>query len=348
MAVSRAQDQTGAGAELGTDARSVLDGGLDYLAGSQGADGASGGSETRGSVRLATTSLAGLAFLAAGNTPSRGPYRESVKASLDFVLKQATHDSTSYTRFGTPPADEAGRMHAHGFAMLFLAEAYGMVRPDSDLAKEVRATLEGAVKLSLASQTDRGGWGYAFKGEGTGLDEASTTITQIQGLRAARNAGVHVPSRAITSAVKYVKDCMNSRGECRYSLTMEQGDRTSFELTAAAVSTLDAAAAYDSEKLKLGLAYLRRQIQAKDKPTLAAESYYFYGNLYAAQAMFQAGGADWANWFKGAQEDLVSKAKRRGDQVNWEDKRGFGEAYATASACLILAIPLRYLPIFER
>ena len=70
------------------------------------------------------------------------------------------------------------------------------------------------------------------------------------------------------------------------------------------------------------------------KPTLACENYYFYGNLYAAQAMFQAGGADWATWFKGAQEDLVSKARRKGDTVYWEDPRGFGDAYATASACL--------------
>lgn len=361
VAASRAQDETGAVAELGRDAHSVLDGGLAYLAGNQGADGSSG-TDTRESVRLATTSLAGLAFLAAGNTPSRGPFRENVKHSLDYVLSKATHDASSYVGFGHPDKEEAGRMHAHGFAMLFLAEAYGMLVPSSEgedpqtrnrrdpspLAREVRTTLEGAVKLSLASQTLRGGWGYAFKGEGTGLDEASTTITQIQGLRAARNAGIQVPSKPIAQAVEYVKQCMNDRGECRYSLTMDQGDRTSFELSAAAVSTLHASGAYGAEKLKVGLAYMRRQIQSHDKPTAAAENYYFYGNLYAAQAMFQAGGADWTTWFKGAQEDLVAKAHHRGEQVYWADPRNFGDAYATASACLILSIPLRYLPIFER
>src|SRR5207245_596756 len=97
----------------------------------------------------------------------------------------------------------------------------------------------------------------------------------------------------------------------RYSLTMgPQGERTSFELTAAAVSTLNASGSYDSEKVRLALTYMRRQMQKREKPTQAAESYYFYGNLYAAQAMFQAGGADWTAWFKGAQEDLTAKAKR--------------------------------------
>src|SRR5438445_291074 len=80
----------------------------------------------------------------------------------------------------------------------------------SDLSKQVHEVLEGAVKLSLASQTSKGGWGYSFAGERLyGLDEASTTITQIQGLRAARNAGISVPSKAISRAVEYVRQCMN-------------------------------------------------------------------------------------------------------------------------------------------
>jgi hypothetical protein len=355
---SRAQDEAEAKAtELSAEARSALEGGLNFLDQEQGKDGSSGGVSTKGCVRLATTSVAGLAFLAAGNTPSKGPHHEKVRAAILYVLSQQEVSGLypSYIRLGAHPGrDEAGRMHAHGLSVLFLAEAYGMLGEDKRLAGDVKTAIEGAIKVTLASQTRmKGGWGYGFAGfEGEpelDFDEASTTITQIQGLRAARNAGFSVPGKSIERAVKYVKECIGEKGDCCYSLSMADGRRTSFELTAAAVSTLNASGAYKTEKLELALGYMRRQMARKEKPTFAAENYYFYGNLYAAQAMFQAGGADWATWWTGAQEDLVSKAKRgRGDGIFWEDPRGFGDAYATASACLILGIPFRYLPIFER
>jgi hypothetical protein len=355
VSLGRAQDEgeTARATELTAEARTALEGALTYLANEQGQDGSSG-EHPEASVRLATTSLAGLAFLAGGSTPSRGAHHEHVKRSLEYVLSKARRIGDAKNApviFGDAPPGQQGRMHAHGFAMLFLAESYGMLS-NPKLAADVKATLEGAVKLSLASQTKaRGGWGYAFGGEGDflqGVDEASTTITQIQGLRAARNIGIVVPAKTIDRAVDYVKRCIGPNGECRYSLTMQEGDRTSFELTAAAVATLNASGAYQDEKLTLSLAAMRRFMQKKDKPTKAANNYYFYGNLYAAQAMFQAGGADWATWFKGAQEDLLANARSRGGAVHWEDPRQFGDAYATASAALILALPLRYLPIFER
>jgi len=364
---SRADDESSAQAsELSKDAQGALEGGLRYLADSdqRGADGSLKTPNTSSSLRLATTSLAGLAWLAAGSTPTRGPYRDEIVGALEYIVSQRERTSDvaraqpGYTYFANMPEEQPGRMHAYGFATLFLAEAYGMLgKKNERLAAEVRATLEGAVKLSVASQTVRrdgiGGWGYSFYGESRfafGQDEASTTITQVQALRAAKNAGFSVPSHCITRAIKYVKKCVGDNGEAQYSLTMEDGKRTSFELTAAAVSTLNAAGMYGSDKkLESALEYLRRQMAKKDKPTAACEQYYFYGNLYAAQAMFQAGGGDWSTWWKGAQEDLVSKAQRgREGQCFWHDPREFGDAYATASACLILAIPMRYLPIFER
>jgi hypothetical protein len=368
VAISRAQDDESSAGELSKEAQAVLNGGLAYLADRNQQSDDNGGVNANGtneSWRLATTSLAGLAWLAAGSTPTRGPYRDNVRKAIDYVLSKRDRSPSrpaGFTYFGNPAADQSGRMHAHGFAMLFLAEAYGMLgsaardraNRDSALAQELRSTLEGAVKLSVASQTkDKGGWGYAFAGEGAfdlDVDEASTTITQIQGLRAARNAGISVPSKTIDRAVKYVKRCVGEAGDCCYSLTMPDGQRTTFELTAAAVSTLNAAGTYRSDKLDLALGYMRREMARHEKPTLACQNYYFYGNLYAAQAMFQAGGADWASWWKGAQEDLVAKAQRgRDGQVFWTETNPLaGPAYATASACLILSIPMRYLPIFER
>lgn len=360
---SRAEDDASSDStELSKDAQTVLEGGLKFLADQdqQGADGGLKAPSTSMSIRLATTSLAGLAWMARGSTPTRGPYQANIVKALEYVVSQRDRSSSrapGYTYFMTT-SEAQGRMHAHGFATLFLAEAYGMLgKKNEKLAVDVRSTLEGAVKLTIASQTkNKGGWGYAFAGEGNfalDSDEASTTITQVQALRAARNAGFSVPPKSIDRAVKYVKTCITDKGDCVYSLTMADGKRTSFELTAAAASTLNAAGTYRSDKLDAALGYLRREMTKKaaknEKPTQCCEQYYFYGNLYAAQAMFQAGGADWTTWWKGAQEDLFSKAVRHhGDQFKWEDPRAFGDCYATASACLILELPMRYLPIFER
>ena len=350
---SFAQDEPSIAKEISPDAEKVLEGGLAYLAHNQAPDGSLGES-TNKSFRLATTSLAGLAWLAAGSTPTRGRHKEELKKAIEYVVAQRDSERIPLTYFGKPAHDEAGRMHAHGMALLFLAESYGMFgRGTETLAAEVKDTIEGAVKVSVAAQTaGKGGWGYLFAGESDyGFDEASTTITQIQGLRAARNAGFTVDSRCIDRAVKYVKSCVGEKGDCCYSLTMADGTRTSFELTAAAVATLNAAGTYGGEKLDRALDYLRRQIKKRsDKPTAACENYFYYGNLYAAQAMFQAGGADWASWWRGAQDDLVNLAQKemREGEVSWKEDRGFGDAYATASVCLILAIPYRYLPIFER
>jgi hypothetical protein len=290
---------------------------------------------------IASTSLAGLAILASGDVWGRGPRAHAVQRAVHFLLNHKSEPQPGRVFF--EGLDTQGKMHAHGFAMLFLAEVYGMTNPDMDA--QIRETLRGAIQTSLDAQTNLGGWGYFQKGEnGWGQDEASVTITQIEALRACRNAGFVVPSDAIKSAIGYVKRSMTSDGSCRYSLTMGEGNRVSYELTAAAVATLNASGVYDSPELARGLSYLRKALEGVDAPGKASSDFYYYGNFYAAQAMFQAGGPDWANFYPAIRRELLEKQKDGG----WESQRNFGEAYSTASALLILELPKRYLPIFTQ
>src|SRR5947209_2964426 len=81
LAVTRAQDEAASSSsELSKDAQTILQGGLDYLADAdqQGADGSVRAQGTSISLRLATTSLAGLAWLAQGSTPTRGRYKDKI------------------------------------------------------------------------------------------------------------------------------------------------------------------------------------------------------------------------------------------------------------------------------
>lgn len=92
--------------------------GLIYLESQQNSDGSFGRGQYGRHVGI--TALCGLAFMADGNLPGRGPYGEQVEAALRFVLDHAT-DS------GLLAAETShGPMYGHGFATLFLGEIYGM------------------------------------------------------------------------------------------------------------------------------------------------------------------------------------------------------------------------------
>jgi hypothetical protein len=62
--------------------------------------------------------------------------------------------------------------------------------------------------------------------------------------------------------------------------------------------------------------------------------------------MWTARGSDWADWFPAIRDDLVARARQRGDG-GWTDPIVGGD-YATAMACIVLQIPLNYLPIMQK
>jgi hypothetical protein len=291
--------------------------------------------------KLASTSLAGLALLAAGEHVGRGHRGMAVKRAVDYILGDQVMRELRPGMVFFHDGEESGRTHAHGYAILFLSQVYGHTDRDPEILAAVRA----AVATSIRAQTGLGGYGYRLRGEsGFGRDEASVTVTQIAALRAARDMGVYVPPDVIEHAIGYVKRSMARDGSVMYSLTMENRN-TTYELTAAAVSTLNASGVYDSEELQRGLKFMRASMAKAKSPAKAAKDFYFYGNLYACQALFQAGGSDWEAWFPPVRQELLDQQQ---PNHGWEDPRGDGEAYATATALLILQTPKRLIPIFTR
>jgi hypothetical protein len=90
---------------------------------------------------------------------------------------------------------------------------------------------------------------------------------------------------------------------------------------------------------------LQRNLAAyRRNPAAAIEKeWFFYGNLYMAQALFQQGGEAWKDWYPKVRSQLLSRQAADG---SWESP--YGNEYATATAVLILEIPLGYLPLFQR
>jgi prenyltransferase beta subunit len=316
------------GRELVTPAtQQSIDRGLAYLSTRQQTRG-SFGSESRYRKNVAVASLAGMAFLSAGHTPGRGRYHQTVDQTVDFILSSAQPSGYIIQ------ADSAGHgpMYGHGFATLFLAEAYGM-----SPREEVRQALKSAVQLIVNSQNREGGWRYEPDSREADI---SVTVCQIMALRAARNCGIAVPKSTVDQCIDYVKKCQNTDGGFRYQLNILP--RSEFARSAAGLVALYSAGVYEGKEFDSGLAYLERHRPLGDM--LRFESHYFYGHYYAVQAMWHAGGDHWRQWYPSIRDELLARQMPDG---SWPDSM-INTEYGTAMACLILQMPNNYLPIFQR
>lgn len=287
---------------------------------------------------VGVTALAGMAFLSNGSTPNRGPYGRQVQGCVDFV-KNCVNAQGFVT-------NQDSRMYSHAFATLFLAEVYGMA-PSQDVLQALRR----AVRLIVTSQNEQGGWRYL---PGAKDSDISITVCQVQALRAANNVGVQVPKETIDAAIRYVKrsyvgqatNFQNQPGGFWYQVYENyplRPSRTSFALTAAGVTALYGAGEYEGNEIRGGLRYLFDPRNRPPRRDMEDTFDYFYGHYYAVQAFFQAGEPYWSQWYPSLRDELVAGQKPDG---RWQDL--VGPNYATAMACVILQIPFRYLPIFER
>ena len=305
--------------------RSSVERGLEWLARNQNADGSFG--RGRISSNAGIVSLCALALMADGSVPGRGRYGAAVERALGYVLEHVT-ESGLVTSEGTN-----GPMYGHGFAALFLGEIYGMSPDDA----RVRDALARAVRLIENSQNEEGGWRYNPVPDDA---DVSVTICQVMALRSARNAGIRIPKTVIDGAVRYVRECQNPDGGFRY---MRSTGASGWPRTAAGVATLFYAGIYDDDSIPRGLAYLRR-MALPDGSGPAVQAYYFYGHYYAAQAMYLAGGDWWKEWWPRIRSELMQHQDADGA---WTDPQ-WGQPLGTSMALIIMQMPNRYLPIFQK
>ena len=281
---------------------------------------------------VAVTSLACLAFMADGNVPGRGAYGDNVQRGLDYVLRNCTESGLIASDSANSP------MYGHGFATLFLGEVYGMTvgGGDTALADQVHRAVVKAVRLIESTQNEEGGWRYnpiPFDAD------VSVTISLIMALRSARNAGLEVAKPTIDRAVEYVRACQNPDGGFRYQMI---AGPSAWPRSAAGVASLYYAGIYEDRAIDSGLSYL--VTNALPGGGEADPIHYYYGQYYAVQAMFLAGGDQWARWWPAIRRELLGSQQPGG---RWDDP-STGDDYGTAMALIVLQMPKRYLPIFQK
>ncbi len=305
--------------------------GLDFLARTQ----SSRGQWNAPPYPIAISALSGLALLCSGSTVTQGPYAKQISRTTDYLLGQSRKNGL----IGDPENDSR-YTYGHGFSMLFLSQVLGE-EGLQDRRDDLVEVLNRAVAFCAKAQTPAGGWGYVSAKEGQDYDEGSTTITQVQGLRGCRNAGIAVPSEIIESAKRYIYKCQNPDGGISYSSKQMGSSRPA--ITAASLAALYNAGDYESKKVPEMLAYSHKELHTI-KGVDETFGHWHYTYLYYSQVVYRQGDEEWLPFRNRLYAQIASSAQR-GDGA-WEGQ--INDAYITACNLIMLQLDLGYLPIFQR
>jgi len=282
----------------------------------------------------AMAALAGTALVGSGSTTTQGPYARQVARATDFIISKGRENGL----IGDPQTDSR-YTYGHGFSMLFLSQVLGE-EGLIDRRNELVDVLTKAVEFSGNAQTAAGGWGYVSAREGNDFDEGSTTITQVQGLRGCRNAGIPVPAEVIDKAKQYIYECKNPDGGISYSSRQKGSSRPA--ITAAALAALYNAGDYESVHVPEMLKYANDSLHdISDEARAFGHWHYTY--LYYSQVVYRQGNDIWIPFRDKLYERIVSDQRSDG---YWEGQ--IHPVYVTACNLIMLQLDRGYLPIYQR
>ncbi|MCE9568132.1 MAG: terpene cyclase/mutase family protein [Planctomycetes bacterium] len=343
--------------------------GLEYLKKTQAQD---GHWEAQGGQYPTTmTALAGMCFLMEGSTLKEGKYSDQVKKAVEWFLAPNRQQASGLLGDVRNPTESSRYMYGQGFGTMFLASAYGE-EEDKDQREKLEKCLKKAVEFICKAQTlkkfrkpegkevDVGGWGYVSAADGNNFDEGSVTITALQGLRAARNAGIQVPKETIQKATDYLEACTTPDGGVIYSWAGGAGQAMKGQgrppITAAAVACSFSAGQYKGELAKRWIKYCRENIPIA-KGRIAHDEYqsYYYSQFVYVLGddrygqMFDKEPKDtWLTWSK-YKEVMFPYIIDQQDKTSGGWTTGYiGPVFATSVNLTILQLEKGILPIYQR
>lgn len=344
--------------------------GLQWLAKAQSRDGhwAANG----GNYPVAMTALAGLALLCEGSTPTQGRFSKNIEDAVEWLLSRVRPNGLIAN---IQNVEEQQRyMYGHGYAITFLSQVFGE-ESDPRRREQLRRALERAVEFTARAQTRLGGWGYVSAADNQDFDEGSVTVTQLQALRAARDAGIPVPKQTIDMAKDYLRkstqivrhdpDPRKREAGVTYSLR-GGGGNVRPPLTAAGIACMFSAGEYENELAIQWLNYCMRNIPI-DRTGRDSFGHWEYTHFYYAQVIYVLGEDRHARM----RPDLAEIERRDPSQrllLKWSRYREVvfdflksrqsangawgqgwvGPVFTTSLHLIILQLDKAVLPIFQR
>jgi len=350
-----------------SDVEATVERGLGYLKRIQNGDGhweANGGQ-----YPTSMTGLAGLAMLMEGSTMREGRYSDQIRKAVTWFLAPQRVRENGLLGDPNNPTEIQRYMYGQGFGTLFLACVYGEEEAAAQ-RRELERVLTKAVDFIARAQTRKthrrpegrevevGGWGYVSATDNNHFDEGSVTITQLQALRAARNAGIRVPRETVDKALAYLEACTTNDGGIVYNYTGNSANGQGRPpLTAAAICCGFSGGQYRGELPKKWLKNCQRHIW----PTVARgrQAHDEYQSYYFSQAMYTLGDnrwgelfpdeprETWLTWGRYKEQMYPYIVQAQGQDGSWQS--GFvGNVFSTAVNLTVLQLEKGILPIYQR
>ncbi len=300
------------------DSRSItaVERAQDWLAATQLADGSwktSYGRNNAGVIGFAT-----MALMAGGSVPGEGKYAEEIGKALQFLLNLQRESGLI-----AGAENSKAPMYQHAIATIALAESFGMTRNP-----RIRESLIKAVNLIVETQHNEGGWRYQPKVE---KGDISATVMQVMALRASVESGIYVPDDTIARAVRFIKNCYNPRDK-GFGYTSGRGE-AAFARTAAGLVSLQTVGLHGDPIIPDVVDYI------SDHAFKEKQGHYWYGHYYSSVGLYHYGGERWKNYYP------KIKSKILGD---WKKSGHYNNVLNTSWAIMILGVPYRYLPVYQR
>jgi hypothetical protein len=365
--------------------RDTIRRGLDWIAKNQHKDGhwAANGDHHP----VAMTGLAGLALLMEGSTTRDGRYATNIRKAADWLMDRSQKGNRNGL-IGNPdhPSEQGRYMYGHGFAMLFLASLYGE-EDDRERRERLKDILTRAAEYTGNAQSQHdeggrkfGGWFYTSAKDGHNSDEGSVTVTQMQGLRACRDAGIPVNKDIVKRGVEYLRKSTTQRGGVVYSYGRGAGgapvggERPA--LTAAAIACVFSAGEYSA---LAGKNVKEMTADEKEKVDLIKKWFKYcetavpigvgfqgghdeYTQFYYAPSIYFLGEDGWAKMFPDSPADkrltwskykeamFERLTKSQAADGSWPAAGGWsvGPVFSTAVACCMMQLDNNTLPVFQK
>lgn len=353
--------------DLRAQVEEATDKGLAYLKKAQARDGH--WEASNGAYQVAMTGLAGMALMMEGSNMKEGKYSDEVVRAVDWCVKTA-QQPTGLLAYNQNAGDFGSYMHGHGYATMFLASAYGEAEDREQLNKLEQAIKKAAEFSTKAQSTKKhkfddgreatiGGWGYTSAANDT-FDEGSITVTQLQALRAARNAGITVPREAIDKAMGYLEACTTPDGGLIYSYAGARGAAGKGSerppITVAAVAGSFSSGQYKSELAKRWVKFCRDKVPfGTDRAAHDEYQTYYYAQIAYALGEDRYGQmfpreekGNWLTWSKFKRAVFPPMLKQQDPKTGAWSTGFVGPVFTTAVNLAILQLDKGVLPLYQR
>ncbi len=271
------------------------------------------GRNNTGVIAFATMSL-----MVNGSVPGEGPYGKEVGRGMQFLLNAQKESGLIVAS-----SDSDAPMYQHALATICLAEMYGMTENP-----RIRTALISAVNLIVDVQHNEGGWRYQpHPTQG----DISATVMQVMALRAASESGIYVPDETVKKALVFIKKCYNDK-EKGFNY-MGNGGSAAFARTGAGLVCLQGLGLHNDPIIPNVVKYIM------DNAFNEKAEHKWYGHYYSSVGLYHYGGDQWKTYYPKIKEIILKE---------WEKTGHANDLLDTSWQVLILGVPYRYLPIYQR